>query len=172
MARDPKTKPQAMPTGPEDLPQLTSNEFGYVKARLEGMNQSDAYRASYSVENMSDPAIWVEASRVDARPNVSLWLARARDGQLIDAKVTLESHTRELRRLAGVCETTGNMGASVKATELMGRVNGLYVDVIETRNPDAKALIEQIMQLPEALRGPVLAEAGLSESDLELPTQH
>lgn len=44
----------------------------------EGINQSEAYRRAYSAENMSDRAVWVEASKLSTRPDISLRIAELR----------------------------------------------------------------------------------------------
>jgi hypothetical protein len=50
---------------------LTGKQLAYVQAILKGRNQSDAYRAAYSAENMSSQAIWTEAGRLFRHPEVS-----------------------------------------------------------------------------------------------------
>lgn len=166
MPRETK-KPQTQQT--EELPELSPNEFDFVQAVLKGNTGSDAYRHAYSVENMSDAAIWVEASRVKARPNVSLWLSEARRQGMAQTVVTLETHTAELDRLSVLAEKAGAFGASIKAQELRGRANGLYVDQIKTDTGQADVLqaLAIIGKTDPAFAKAMKDQLGLSESDTE-----
>ena len=58
----------------EDLPKITKQEKAFVEHLALGKTQIDAYKSSYSVENMNDNSIRVEACRVAKRSDVQLWL--------------------------------------------------------------------------------------------------
>lgn len=161
------------PEKPSDLPRLTDKQFAFVLAVLEGKTLTDAYKASYDTSNTQDHVVWVRASELAADRKVKVWLAQARQQQLADTKVTLQSHTRDLRQLIDECKETGNYGAAVNATVKMGQAHGLYVDRIEMNDTrDMKALLALIDELPQELRGAVRAMAGLPESDTEGQTKH
>ena len=171
MARDIKTEPASVDVS--HLPELTQKQLGFVQGLLSGLSASDAYRQAYDCEAMSKEATWVEASRLKADPNIALWLDRVRQDMLADTKITLESHTRELLRLAKAAEGAGNYGAAAKCTELTGRANGLYVDRIETKDTtdQAAAVLAKLSPELQALLAPFL---GISEasSSPEEETQH
>ena len=48
---------------PFGLPDLTTPQMNFVLGIIAGKSASDAYRAAYNAENMSNESIWVEASR-------------------------------------------------------------------------------------------------------------
>lgn len=54
------------------MAKLTEKQEKFAQAvGIEGLSQSDAYRAAYSVVNMSEKNIWVEASKTAAKPIVA-----------------------------------------------------------------------------------------------------
>ena len=163
MPRPRKTK--AIEDAARSLPDLTPKQFAFVQGLLAGMTASDAYRAAYDAQSMSTEAIWVAASRLKAETKVSLWLDTVRSQQLADTAITKESHTRELLRLAKAAEKSGNYGAAGKCVELTGRVNGLYVDRIETDTGKAEVLqaLAAIKRLDPALASTLEDKLGLSE---------
>lgn len=141
-----------------DLPELTDKQYNFVKGILSGLTASDAYRQSYDCRNTSAPAIHVAASRLKTDAKIALWLAMARQHALDSATVTLEGHTAELERLKALALEKDNYGAAVKAEELRGKANGLYVDKHEDVTPkqatqDILKELEQINpQLAQLLR--------------------
>lgn len=148
MPRNKKTTPKQIAEAAAELPELTDKQFKFVAAVLEGKTYSDAYRASYDVENMSNPAIWVAASRLADNANVALWLRKGVEHGFGSAVATLEDHAFQLRRLREHALDTGNVGAAVLAEHHRGKVAKLYTDNIDitmTRLDD-NAVIEQIRQ--------------------------
>ena len=164
MARDPKTQPTKPDTS--DLPELTHKQLGFVKGLLAGLSASDAYRHAYDCENQPAEQIWRDASILKSNPKVAKWLDRVRQDMLADTAVTIESHTRELKRLAQAAEKAGNYGASAKCVELTGRVNGLYVERIKT--DDATLAVAQVLERIAQLQ-PGTAAALAASMGLELP---
>lgn len=130
----------------KDLPDLTAKQFKFVQGILSGLTASDAYRAAYDCENMSDAAIWVEASRRRSDSKVALWLSQARQQALTSATMTKEAYLQELQRLAKKCEDDKNLGAAVKATELQGKVMGHYVEKVAdvTEQTEADRALREI----------------------------
>ena len=116
---------------PEDLPDITDKQQEFVRQLLEGKSASDAYRAAYSVENMSNEAIWVEASRVKNDPKVSLWLTKAKIGSFTRMTHTVETINERLEHLSHAAEVAGNYGAAVNATQAQAKLYGLMVDKVE-----------------------------------------
>lgn len=58
---------------------LTAKQEAFAQAIADGLDQASAYRAAYDAENMSDPAIYVEASRIMDNPKVALRVKELKD---------------------------------------------------------------------------------------------
>jgi len=167
----PRETKRPQQTDSEELPDLTPKQLGFVQGILSGLTASDAYRASYDAESMSAEALWVAASRLKTDSKVTLWLAQASQHNLAECKITLENHTAELDRLSRLAETAGAYGASIKAQELRGRANGLYVDQIKTDTGQANVLqaLAAIGKVDPALAKQLGERLGLPESDTGEP---
>jgi len=164
MSRETK-RPQR--TDSEELPDLTPKQLAFVQGILQGMTASDAYRAAYDAESMSPETLWVQASLVKSNDKVAIWLAQARLHCLTHTAVTLEGHTAELESLKQEARQAGAYGASIKAEELKGRANGLYVDQIKTDTGQADVLqaLAAIGKVDPALAKQLGERLGLPESD-------
>lgn len=144
--------PQNLKTAPisevAELPELTAQQLEFVRHLLAGKTASDAYRASYDTENMQNPTIWVEASRLRSHPNVAIWLAAARKAKLGTAVLTKEQHMQELERLREIALDSGNIGAAVQAEQTRGKVAGHHVERVQdvTDQMDPIATLRQIEQ--------------------------
>ena len=162
-----ETKKPQQPKDASDLPQLTPKQLAFVQGILQGMTASDAYRHAYNAENMASNAIWTNAAKLKADTKVALWLQRAAAENLVECKVTLDNHTAELDRLSRLAETAGAYGASIKAQELRGRANGLYVDQIKTDTGQADVLqaLAAIGKVDPRLAKELGERLGLPESD-------
>ena len=143
-----------LPTG-ADLPNLTDKQMRFVKGILDGMTASDAYRSAYSTENMSDEALWVEASRLRANPKVSLWLDAAKTMHLHSGKTTLEGHLAELDRLKRRAEDTGQMSAAIHAEISKGKATGLYVERVRNESEPDESAFDSALERLLATRGVV-----------------
>ena len=101
-----------------------------------GKKQSlaDAYRAVYSTEGWSDNAIRVEASRTLALPNVSLMVDRLKGeyDKLRKAQVLSDSELALSKLRYFVENGTAEDGTKLRATEILARASGLFVDKIQT----------------------------------------
>lgn len=58
---------------------LTAKQEAFAQGIADGLDQATAYRAAYDVENMADPAIYVEASRLMDNPKVALRVKELKD---------------------------------------------------------------------------------------------
>lgn len=58
---------------------LTAKQEAFAQGIADGLDQASAYRAAYDAENMSDPAIYVEASRIMDNPKVALRVKELKD---------------------------------------------------------------------------------------------
>ena len=114
---------------------LTDKQEKFAQCIAKGFNQSDAYREAYSVENMSDDAIYVEACRVMNNPKVSLRVKELKDRNLEknydrDVRYYLEK-LEEIRQKA-VAE--GQYSAAVSAIKEDAKISGVYVEKAEVKN--------------------------------------
>lgn len=57
---------------------MSGNMENYCRNRAKGMGQKAAYRAAYSCVKMSDNAVSVEASRLEATPKIALRIRELR----------------------------------------------------------------------------------------------
>ena len=135
-------------TKEQELPELTPQRHKFVECLLQDKTASDAYRIAFNCENMSDNALRVEASRLKRDPNVALWLKAAKEHSLIQRVYGLQEHLRDLEEAKQLAKDTGNVGAYVKATELLGRASGVYVERIQTdaSEKDIVAILEKMGQ--------------------------
>lgn len=111
-----------------ELPSLTDKQMAFVQGLLAGKTASDAYRAAYDAENMSDNALWCAASKLKSNTKVTQWLNAVRVERLRESGYSLDAHMAELDEAAQIAKETGNIGAMVKAIESKGRAMGLYID--------------------------------------------
>lgn len=132
-----------------ELPELTAQQMAFVEGILAGKTATDAYRAAYSCENSGKNTVWVEASRLKSHPDVSLWIDAARAAGFGRIACTYDDHMRELERLRGLAERSGNIGAAVQAEQLRGKVAGHYVEKHEdvTKPRDRKAMLDRAAEL-------------------------
>lgn len=116
---------------------LTPKQEAFAVAVASGMNQSDAYRASFNVRpNTKDTSINVNASKLMADANIAQRVEELRKPIAQKAMVTLESHIAELKKLAKLATEEGQLSAAIKAVELCGKVSGLYVEKSQITGPD------------------------------------
>ena len=138
-----------METEPDDLPTLTSKQRAFVNALLKGKTASDAYRDAYNCTNMSQGAIWVEASRLRRNTKVSLWLRHFQRIGMDAARITIEGHLAELGRARELAFAHGHISAGVQAEHYRGKAVGLYDQAV--RLDDAVSDIELLKAIEAAL---------------------
>ena len=126
---------------------LTAKQEKFVQCIIDGMSQADAYRAAYSTRNMSDNAIYREASLLMSNPKIAQRLKELRDKMMNDsimsARERLEYLTRVIKgeELEKCYEYSDgekielNMPASIKtrlhAVDIMNKMQGEYTTRIE-----------------------------------------
>ena len=106
---------------------LTIKQDTFALGVTDGLSLSDAYRQSYSAENMKSPSIHVEASRLAALPKVALRI------QELWCQKDEDRHIQALRREDYVLESLKNESltattdsARIRALELMGKTIGMF----------------------------------------------
>lgn len=80
---------------------LTAKQEDFVKYIIDGMSQADAYRSAYNAKNMSDNAIYREASLLMASPKIAQRIQDLRDQM---AKSTIMSAQERLELLTRIAK--------------------------------------------------------------------
>jgi phage terminase small subunit len=111
---------------------LTPKQEAFARVYVEVGNASEAYRQAYDAENMSQEAIWVEACRTLANPNVSLKVMELQKAASERTLVTVESLTRELNEDRELARKLENPSAAVSAVMGKAKLHGLITD--KTKN--------------------------------------
>jgi len=108
---------------------LTAKQEKFVQNIIEGMSQADAYRSAYSTKNMSDNAVYVNASKLMADAKVALRVKELRD-QL--AKPSIMTAQQRLEWLTKVIRSEEeDTGDKLKAVDIMNKMQGEYVTKVE-----------------------------------------
>lgn len=135
-----------------DLPHLTEKQMAFVIGICEGKTLIDSYKsAGYAVDGWSRNAVQVEASRLRASPNVSLWISALKRQQFARGVYTKEMHLAELDALAEEAKSSGNYGAAVNACKAKGQVEGHYVSFHEDLTKRSRSPAEMIQEIEAKL---------------------
>jgi phage terminase small subunit len=117
---------------------LTPKQEAFVQNIIQGMNQADAYRSAYSCKNMSDNAIYVNASKLAADTKVKLRLKELRDElakpSIMTAQERLEWLTQRIE------DEEVDINAKLKAIDIMNKMQGEYVQKVETELKNAVSI--------------------------------
>lgn len=137
------------------LSQLTDKQTAFVVALLEGKGSSEAYRAAFNAENMSDAAVAVEAARLRHSPKVALAVSLLRLASMAGQAIrTREQYVAETEALKEGALRAGQWTAARGFHEIVGKVEGHLVERIkdETDRPN-DALREAVVDRLSALFG-------------------
>lgn len=108
---------------------LTAKQEAFVQNILQGRNQADAYRSAYNCENMSDNAIYREASLLQDNPKVAQRLQELRDKL---AKPSIMSAQERLEWLTQLIKSKDESTTDkLRAADIMNKMQGEYVQKIE-----------------------------------------
>lgn len=126
---------------------LTPKREKFVQGIVEGMSQAEAYRSAYSTKNMSDNAIYREASELMKDPKVSQRVSELREKMMNEKIMSAQERLELLTRIAKGEEhervvrfVDGEMvefevPASIKtrqtAIDLMNKMTGEYTTKVE-----------------------------------------
>lgn len=110
---------------------LTPKQAAFVREYVKCGNASEAYKLAYDARNMQGDTIRKRASELLANGDISgaITAIQARAAERVG--ITLEAHLARLEHLSNVAESLEQIGTSVKAEELRGKVSGLYVERVE-----------------------------------------
>lgn len=79
---------------------LTAKQEKFVQGIIEGKSQADAYRAAYSTKNMSDNALYREASVLMKSPKISQRLNELRGQVMKSTIMSVQERLELLTRIA------------------------------------------------------------------------
>ena len=121
---------------------LTAKQERFLAAVIRGATQADAYRAAYNAKGMKPSAIYTEAGRVMANPEVSRRLHAAQDSiKRSAASSALSRRAFVLEGLQREATDADSDSARVAALIALGKTSGvdLFTDRVEQvadRTPD------------------------------------
>lgn len=108
---------------------LTAKQEKFVQGIIEGKSQAEAYRSAYSTKNMTDNAIYIEASLLMDNPKVSLRLNELRNQMM---KSSIMSAQKRLEWLSErIDDEDVDINAKLKAIDIMNKMQGEYVQKVE-----------------------------------------
>lgn len=107
---------------------LTPKQEKFVQGIIEGKSQADAYRSAYSAKNMSDNAIYREASLLMSSPKITQRLNELRNDMITPAIMSAQERLKWLTELVHSEEET--TADKLKACEIMNKMTGEYVQKV------------------------------------------
>lgn len=114
---------------------LTAKQEAFVQNIIQGMSQADAYRSAYSTKNMSDNAIYREASILLDNPKVAQRLKELRNELATPA---IMSAQKRLEWLTGIIKSKEeSTGDKLRAVDIMNKMQGEYVQKVEAEVKNA-----------------------------------
>lgn len=114
---------------------LTPKQELFAQKIAEGMSQADAYRSAYSCKNMSDNAIYREASLLAENPKVAQRLREIRD---INARPSIMTAQKRKEWLTEVINDPDiDINARLKASDQLNKMEGEYIQKVETEIKNA-----------------------------------
>lgn len=117
---------------------LTPKQEAFVQNIIQGMNQADAYRSAYNCKNMSDNAIYVNASKLAADDKVALRIKELRDQLAKPSIMTAQERLEWLTQRIDDDEV--DINAKLKAIDIMNKMQGEYVQKVETELKNAVSI--------------------------------
>ena len=108
---------------------LTAKQEAFVHNIIQGMSQADAYRSAYDCENMSDNAIYREASLLMDHPKVAQRLKELRGELAKPSIMSAQERLEWLTQLINNAEEGTN--DKLKAIDIMNKMQGEYVQKVE-----------------------------------------
>lgn len=110
---------------------LTPKQEAFVQEIIKGKSQADAYRSAYSCKNMSDNAIYREASLLVDSPKISQRIAELREKLTSSTIMTAQERLEELTKIAKSKEESTM--DRIRAMDLMNKMQGEYVQKVEAK---------------------------------------
>ena len=132
---------------------LTSKQQAFADGVVSGLSQSEAYRRAYNADGMKASAVHTEASTLAAHPEVSRRIdAGLGEKERAALRSGLSRRAMVLERLEHEAMTAEADAARIRALELLGKHERLFVDVVENQE-DTRTADELRGELEEKLAG-------------------
>lgn len=147
---------------------LTPKQEKFCQAIRNGNNYSDAIRESYDVKNMKPETINRMAFELMQNPKIIARIAELQ--RLVEEKICytakqsfdklneIQKKALEMKKKVFIKdmdfpleEETPDLKSAIRAEELKGKLNGLYVDKVESTNIIAEVDIDKIKELRKQL---------------------
>lgn len=126
---------------------LTAKQLSFVQGIVEGKSQAEAYRSAYSCKNMSDNAIYREASLLMDNPKIAQRVNELREQMMKESVMSAQERLELLTRIAKgeepnklmryvngeweVLEVPPSLKERQSAIDLMNKMTGEYTTKIE-----------------------------------------
>lgn len=116
--------------------QLTPKQMAFVRAKIEGKSNADAYREAYPDDHSSNRVISANAYKLTRHPVISQMLEDAW-GETAEALTEDLAATKRyvLRQLLALSKGAKQEGSRLKALELMGKAAGVFTPQVEAEDP-------------------------------------
>lgn len=124
------SKHRQAPIGPHGM---TPKQMEFFKGLISGMTQSDAYRAAYNTENMTDRSVQHAAHHTKMHPKVQAALMEWRHQCGQQMKFTVESLSTMAVETYETAHEGGNAGQMTGAIMALAKLNGLVVERSERK---------------------------------------
>ena len=135
---------------------LTARQHGFINSILKDhMNQSDAYRANYTTDSMTDKTVWEKASRLFAQDKVR---TRIEAGRKAQAEIAVHSgaslRADLIAKLKVLTDSKESDAVKIRAIEVLGKTElvSLFLDRSTDVPADALSADEVEQQLITKLK--------------------
>ncbi len=115
---------------------LTPKQEKFCQGIVSGLNQSDAYRAAYSCENMGDATINNNAYVMMQDNDIAMRIEQLRLPIAERIGMGLETYLKEMIELKLAAQSDQDHSPAIKAHELIGKCLGYYVNKTELTGKD------------------------------------
>jgi len=127
--------------------QLTPKQMAFVRAKISGMSNTDAYREAYPDDHSSSRVISANAYKLTRHPVIGQMLEDAW-GETAEALTEDLAATKRyvLRQLLALSKGAKQEGSRLKALELMGKAAGVFTPSadVEVAAPSADQLKREL----------------------------
>ena len=108
---------------------VTPKQEKFIQGILEGLCQSDAYRAAYNCSRMTDKTVWEAASKLMNDSKVSARLSELRDRITSEKIMSAQKRSEWLTEL--IMDEETDINAKLKAVEILNKMTGEYVQKVQ-----------------------------------------
>ncbi len=107
---------------------LTAKQEAFCQKYVETGNASEAYRQTYDAGGMKPTSVNRKAKELLDNGKIAARLAELREPAAKKARVTLEGHLEDLRKLRDLAKKKGQFSAAITAEVARGKASGVHVE--------------------------------------------